>query len=389
MILVIFLVIVQVSGFVYPPQEIIINRDETSGLYLPVNSASASLKMTLKELKCCSGGFFRARIQMKSSLPALPSIDSAFPLNNCHVRIFGDQLRIEIPGQNFQECGVSNCGENLCLRMRFPHVKGLKTASDGLLTLKCRPQKPLVTQNQILRLSVEENQVRRDSSVIEGGSQMLFRSQMGLFKRNRLDGSFSEALTEGGEVLLGEPLMLKAQVRPEDGWNFTGMSDISLSRLSPAGEILHSANLITREGCVNPAMRSICSENPSFDPPLGQKLRFKAASFPGMISGEEIVLNVRLYACLNPRDCLPNLTKCRSRIKRSFKDSQFEESRISFRVTLPNGQEIASESQMNALIPIFGISGLAILCFGCFLSIAVLWRRRSRTGFLASRRPSL
>lgn len=83
------------------------------------------------------------------------------------------------------------------------------------------------------------------------------------------------------------------------------MSDISLVRVSPSGDLLNSAVLVTQDGCVNRAMRAICPENPSFDPPFGQKFPLKAATFPGMLPGEELQLNVRLFGCLNQKDCFP------------------------------------------------------------------------------------
>lgn len=275
MISVIFLVIVKVheifGGFIFLPRpptatslpEIIINRDELSRL--PVNLRSYTptytvkdywppiqewpqaanlpeiiinrdqdsvfrddqvhqkiplqIKMSLKELKCQPGVVFRAQIHMISPLSAIPVIENTLLPNNCPMRYLGDNLKIEIPAQHFQECGVSQCGDNLCLRLRFPHIEGLRTSSDGLLTLKCRAQESFAVQNHALRLSVGENlaQSRTMSSVIEGGSQLPFRSQIGLFRRNRNDGSFTEPLAEGGEVLLGEDLMLKAQVKAEDG----------------------------------------------------------------------------------------------------------------------------------------------------------------------------
>lgn len=82
------------------------------------------------------------------------------------------------------------------------------------------------------------------------------------------------------------------------------MSDVSLQRLAPTGEVLNSAMLVTTSGCVNPTMRSICPYPPVFEPPLGYRFGFRAVMFQGMKSGDEMVMSVRILGCIDQRDCL-------------------------------------------------------------------------------------
>lgn len=87
------------------------------------------------------------------------------------------------------------------------------------------------------------------------------------------------------------------------GWNYTRVSDVSLQRLGPSGDILNSVVLVTSSGCVHPKMRSICPLPPTFEPPLGHRLGFRAVMFQGMRSGDEMVMSVKIAGCLEQNDC--------------------------------------------------------------------------------------
>ncbi|GAB0090759.1 uncharacterized protein DMENIID0001_055180 [Sergentomyia squamirostris] len=343
--------------------------------------------MTLQELKCFPENFFRAKILLKTPLPAVPIIENVASMKNCPMRLFGKHLAIDISTKSFTECGIFSCDDgDLCMKIRFPEVEGLRTGSDALVTLKCHPQERIVTQNHALTIALGENSSGRKSSsgsVLEGGGKEAFRSYIGLFRRSRIDGSFSEVVQRGSEVVLGEELMLRAQIKSEGGWNFTGMSDISLVRISQSGEVVNSVILVTPEGCINPSMRAICPENISYDPPRGQKLLFRAASFPEMLPGEELALNVRIFGCLRSQDCNFNSANClRRRFKRSLENVQSEVTRISYRISISEGIESFRNSSGRVkrfsggyLLPIFSITGLAIFCFGCSIALGVFCHR--------------
>lgn len=87
------------------------------------------------------------------------------------------------------------------------------------------------------------------------------------------------------------------------GWNHSRLSDVTLQRIGGNGELLNSAILVKSNGCINPAMQSICSIPPIFEAPLGYRLGFRVVMFQGMKSGDEMQVNVRIIGCVNRKDC--------------------------------------------------------------------------------------
>lgn len=76
-----------------------------------------------------------------------------------------------------------------------------------------------------------------------------------------------------------------------------------MQRVTPSGKVLNAANLVSADGCVNPSMASICPNPPVFEPPFGHRVAFRAVMFQGMRSGDEMVMSVRVVACIDPADC--------------------------------------------------------------------------------------
>lgn len=128
-----------------------------------------------------------------------------------------------------------------------------------------------------------------------------------------------------------------------------------MQRISPTGELLNNVALITSRGCINPSMQSVCTQPPSYDPPLGHRLTFKAVMFQGMHSGDELVLSMRITGCLEARDCHVDVSNCSAvtnlwRRKRNTVDGvEYQQnttngnevseiSRIAFRVMMPNDE---------------------------------------------------
>lgn len=145
------------------------------------------------------------------------------------------------------------------------------------------------------------SQSRNSGTLARGGNQQPFHTQISLYRNVQKD--FSKSLEPGGIVQLGEELMLRAHVKSGDGWNHSRIADVSLQRLGPYGQVLNSAALITSNGCVHPAMLSICPLPPVFEPPLGHSLRFRAVMFEEMKSGDEMAINVRVVGCIDQSDC--------------------------------------------------------------------------------------
>lgn len=146
------------------------------------------------------------------------------------------------------------------------------------------------------------SQSRNIGTIARGGNQQPFHTQINLY-RNSLNG-FTKLLEPNGIVQLGEELMVRAQVKSGDGWNYSRIADVTLQRLGSFGQILNSAVLITSNGCVHPSMASICPLPPIFEPPLGHSLRFKVVMFQEMKSGDEMAISVRMVGCIDQRDCL-------------------------------------------------------------------------------------
>uniref|UniRef100_A0A182MES4 ZP domain-containing protein n=1 Tax=Anopheles culicifacies TaxID=139723 RepID=A0A182MES4_9DIPT len=296
-------------------------RDDPNGQRSPI-------RLQLNELACLrnNGGFFRASLTVQSSIESVPLVDvenDGGDLSACEVRLDQSRLLVDIAWSDFGRCGVIPCGQTpsreLCLRVRFPAIAGMRTAIDPVLTLQCRIQQRIVARTHSVRLGVVDDvQARAGSGTAFaiGGSQRPFRSQLGIFRRQNGGGSFTRALQPGGAVMLGEELMLRTQVSAGDGWNFTRLSEVVMQRLSPTGTVLNSASLVNTNGCLNPLMRAISPVAPVFEAPLGYRLGFRAAMFQGMRSGDEMVLRVRIVGCVDRRECLVENCQTTARSKR-------------------------------------------------------------------------
>lgn len=208
------------------------------------------------------------------------------------------------------------------MRLRFPQIEGMWTASDALLTLHCRVQASIAAQTHAVRVSVQRadnstaDAARSASSapsaaaaatgtVAHGGSQLQYHTEISLGRiRRRGGGTAVEPLAAGATVRLGEELLLRAQVRADDGWNGTRLADVQLLRYAADGRLLRAATVLNAAGCVPPRMRTVCpSGGAVFEPPLGHRLAFRAVMFRGMRSGDAMVLSVRVVGCVRLADC--------------------------------------------------------------------------------------
>uniref|UniRef100_A0A182RY06 ZP domain-containing protein n=1 Tax=Anopheles funestus TaxID=62324 RepID=A0A182RY06_ANOFN len=301
----------------------------------PTNQRSP-IRLQLNELACLrnSGGYFRASLTVQSSIESAPLVDvenDGGDLSGCEMRLDQSRLLVDIAWPDFGRCGVIPCGQTptreLCLRVRFPAIAGMRTAIDPVLTLQCRIQQRIVARTHSVRLGVADDVQARagtGTAFAVGGSQRPFRSQLGIFRRQNGGGSFTRALQPGGAVMLGEELMLRTQVSAGDGWNFTRLSEVVMQRLSPTGTVLNSASLVNANGCLNPLMRAISPIAPVFEAPLGYRLGFRAAMFQGMRSGDEMVLRVRIVGCVDRRECVVENCQTTARSKRDTENPASE-----------------------------------------------------------------
>uniref|UniRef100_A0A182FU78 Uncharacterized protein n=1 Tax=Anopheles albimanus TaxID=7167 RepID=A0A182FU78_ANOAL len=303
-------------------------RDDGASDGTGASGRPSPIRLQLNELACLrnSGGFFRASLTVQSPIESVPLVDiesdaaAGSDTGACEIRFDQSRLLLDIPWSDFGRCGVQPCATatgarpELCLRVRFPAIAGMRTALDPVLTLQCRIQQRIVARTHSLRLAVANDPQTvngrsagsTSTAFAVGGSQRPFRSQLGIFRRAQsvAGGGFTRPLQPGGAVLLGEELMLRTQVSAGDGWNFTRLSDVVMQRLSPTGTVLNSASLVTAGGCLNPLMRAISPVAPVFEAPLGYRLGFRAAMFQGMRSGDEMILRVRIIGCVDRRECL-------------------------------------------------------------------------------------
>ncbi|XP_055596254.1 uncharacterized protein LOC129746573 [Uranotaenia lowii] len=366
------------------------------------NGARTPIRLQLNDLTCLqnNGGFFRSTLTLQSPIEGTPLVDIANDndLARCSVRVQQSRLLIDINSGDFSRCGVQQCGTNsreMCLRLRFPQITGMRTAADPILTLQCRIQQRVVARTHAVRLGVSNDaQARSSSSTFAfGGSQRPFRSQLVLLRRQDNGGAFTRTLEPGGAVTLGEEMVLRTQVRNGDGWNFTRLSDVIMQRLSTTGSVLNSANLITTAGCLNPTMRAIVPLAPVLESPLSYRLAFRAAMFQGMRSGDEMVLRVRIIGCVDRRECLvENCSNVRAKREAPSDNSSSsttpatehelpsEVATISFRIMLPTNAtiDLSPQSEPLSLLTFSIVIGSLILVLVLIVLLILLKLHRNK-----------
>lgn len=186
--------------------------------------STAPIRLDLNDLKCRfdSNGYFKSIVTIQSFIDNIPIIENTsgelIDNNLCDVRLVKSQLIIDISIENFQKCGIKVCDKDLCLRLRFPQIRDMKTLNDPVLVLKCKIQERIITKTHAVKMGINESLARGRSAgtYAQGGSQQAFRSQIGIFRRTD-DGTFSRPLESGGRVQLGEDLMLRTQIQSGDG----------------------------------------------------------------------------------------------------------------------------------------------------------------------------
>ncbi|XP_043642886.1 uncharacterized protein LOC122612999 [Drosophila teissieri] len=357
-------------------------------VYLPPgdgNQDQNQLRLRLKDMRCLSAGYFRAVLKLDSFLGAAPTVDQDNDDQQdkrCELRLSRSFLLLDISGENFERCGVRTCGQDLCLRLRFPAIRGLRTSGDSILTLHCKAQERVAVKTHALKMGVANDvQARSEGSYAHGGDQNAFRTHVELLRKGST--GYTRHLESNGAVQLGEELLLRAHVLAGDGWNYTKLSDVQLQRIATGGEILNTVQLVSSRGCLNPAMLAICAHPPISEPPLGQRLHFKAVMFPGMRSGEVLVISMRITGCLEredcqvtAQDCLPSVGQRRRRNVSHGNSTEVSElSHLTFRVIMPGEEDISLEERDIGLgdsvvretsksLALFGSLGFVVMLLG-------------------------
>lgn len=131
-------------------------RDELISRDSP-NSQNSQLQLELNELRCLPniGGYFKAVLSVQSFVQSLPIIENDVQDIRCDLQVIRTRIVINIAAVDFRRCGVENCGsQQLCLKIRFPQIQGLRTLADAVLTLQCRTQERVVSKTHALRIGL-------------------------------------------------------------------------------------------------------------------------------------------------------------------------------------------------------------------------------------------
>lgn len=145
-----------------------INRPSTPApVYLPAARAlsqhigfGSALRLHIHEMRCLqqqnAAGYFRAVLKLDSFIGAIPVVDNDSSDKRCDVKLQKSYVILDISGQDFGTCGVQQCndGNDLCLRLRFPAIRGLRTEADAILTLHCKAQNKVAVKTHALKMGV-------------------------------------------------------------------------------------------------------------------------------------------------------------------------------------------------------------------------------------------
>lgn len=130
-------------------------------------------------------------------------------------------------------------------------------------------------------------------------------------------------------------------------------------------------------------MQAICAHPPILEPPLGQRLHFKAVMFPGMRSGEVLVISMRITGCLEredcqvtAQDCLPSVGQRRRRNVSHGNSTEVSElSHLTFRVLMPGEEDVSPKDrdieigdsgirETSKSLALFGSLGFVVMLMG-------------------------
>lgn len=121
------------------------------------NIQNSQLQLELNELRCLPsiGGYFKATLTVQSFVQSIPIIENDIQDIRCDLQVIRTRVVVNIAAVDFRRCGVESCGsQQLCLKIRFPQIQGLRTLADAVLTLQCRIQERVVSKTHALRIGL-------------------------------------------------------------------------------------------------------------------------------------------------------------------------------------------------------------------------------------------
>lgn len=134
-----------------------------AGVYLPAEKTipgQQQLRVRIEDMRCLQHGYFRAVLKLDSFLGATPVVDNDMEdeqNDRCELKLSRSFLLLEVAAENFEACGVRTCGQDLCLRLRFPAIRGIRTSKDSILTLHCKMQERVAIKTHALKVGVSKD----------------------------------------------------------------------------------------------------------------------------------------------------------------------------------------------------------------------------------------
>lgn len=122
-------------------------------------SGIGQIRLSINEMRCLGnrGGYFKANLSIHSFISSIPTIESDSPINEqqCGITVSGNTVLISLYLNDFHRCGIYQCGtQQLCIRLRFPQIRGMRTIDDGILTLQCQVQDRVTMKHHAIRMNI-------------------------------------------------------------------------------------------------------------------------------------------------------------------------------------------------------------------------------------------
>lgn len=162
-----------IPNFYLPPQttteEIIhddgYHYDQPAKLRLPKNQAiqtprNGPLRIEMNDLRCMlnrNSGYFKANLNLSNITDTIPVIDIDSIDKKCNIQRSKRKFSLDIHANDFKKCGIYVCSDKeLCIRLRFPTIAGMKSVTDALLTLQCKLQEKIAVKTHAVRFGVAD-----------------------------------------------------------------------------------------------------------------------------------------------------------------------------------------------------------------------------------------
>ncbi|KAL1451835.1 hypothetical protein WDU94_006173, partial [Cyamophila willieti] len=184
----------------------------------------------VKDVMCyrsSSNSKFSSTFITSQFVPNTPMIEDAEKGLTCDVSQL-DSFTYQIDfnsDDTMTACGIRTCSSELandllCVTIRFPVTRGLRQLTDTIVTIQCKPLP--ASQSQTKQISLKPVQKAKESrnlgSFLSDIKPIEMHSDLALYRKGS-SGQFTNKISPGSGVELGEELQLKCNVRHNDGKN--------------------------------------------------------------------------------------------------------------------------------------------------------------------------